>query len=110
MHPIRQAVRSAPTKEEVLERLSSFLQYLHAAQIDCVLPASIQGLRARDAADVRHSLQQLDQETRHADSLTMAGDIWLEDVRDAFAGALERLESLESAGIGQHSAGQHRSA
>jgi hypothetical protein len=95
MHPVRYAVRNASTNNEVFERLTDFLQYLRSAHIDCILPHYFEALSARNANDIRNALAMLHQETCHADDLTVAGDLWLADVREAFAAAVERLATLD---------------
>ena len=94
MHPVKYAVHNASTPDEMLERLSSFLQYLHALDIASVLPRCFDGLSARNAEEVRAWSAKLAQRSTQTEILTAAGDLWLNDVRDAFAAAVERLDEL----------------
>ena len=94
MHPIKYAVQHAETSAEVLKRLSAFVNYLHGCCVDTLLPGEFSHLSAGSAEEVSDWSQRLSRADHRAEALTVAGDIWLTDVQDAFRGAAQRLDEL----------------
>ncbi|MEO8005965.1 MAG: hypothetical protein ABI771_13710 [Betaproteobacteria bacterium] len=94
MHPIKYAVQNAGTSAEVLKRLSSFVTYLHGCCADTLLPGEFSHLSAGSTEEVSAWSEKLSRADHHAEALTVAGDIWLKDVQDAFSCAAQRLEEL----------------
>lgn len=94
MHPIKYAVQNAQTTAEVLKRLSSFVNYLHTCCVDNLLPGEFAHLSAGSAQEVLSWADKLSRADHHAKALTVAGDIWLTDVQDAFSCAAQRLEEI----------------
>lgn len=101
MHPIKYAVQNAETSTEVLRRLSSFVNYLHGCCADTLLPGEFSHLSAGSAEEVSAWSVKLSRADHHAEALTVAGDIWLKDVQDAFSCAAQRLHEI--AGQEEHS-------
>ncbi|HEV8261763.1 MAG TPA: hypothetical protein VGQ19_13530 [Burkholderiales bacterium] len=94
MHPIKYAVQNASTDVEVFEGLTSFLDYLRSLGVYSVLPEKLSTLSARDADEIRTWSARLAQEAKNTDSLTVAGDLWFKEVREAFAAAVLRLNEI----------------
>lgn len=94
MHPIKYAVQNARTKDEVLKRLSSFVSYLHGCCVDTLLPGEFSHLSAGSADEVSAWSEKLARADHHAEALTVAGDIWLKDVQEAFRCATQRLDEI----------------
>lgn len=94
MHPIKYAVQNAETTTEVLKRLTSFVNYLHDCCVDTLLPGEFSHLSAGSAEEVAAWSEKLSRADHHAAALTVAGDIWLTDVQDAFSCAAQRLHAI----------------
>ena len=97
MLPIRYAVESAPTQAQVLERLSSFLEYLRSCHVDMVLPRELAGLSASSTGAVRDWAALLEENWRDDYRLSAAGQCWMEEVREAFVAAANRLDRIAAA-------------
>lgn len=94
MLPIRYAVDSAPTQSQVLERLSSFLEYLRSCHVDMVLPPELSGLSASSTDSVRDWAALLEEHWKGDYRLSVAGQCWMEEVREAFVAAAKRLDRI----------------
>jgi hypothetical protein len=92
--PIRYAVESAPTQAQVLERLSSFLEYLRSCHVDMVLPPELAGLSACSTDSVRDWAALLEENWKDDYRLSAAGQCWMEEVREAFVAAANRLDRI----------------
>ena len=97
MLPITYSVEGASTDAKVLQRMSSFLDYLRSCYIDSILPQRFSGLAAHNVDEVRLWAVKLGQGGEDTYSLTAAGHCWLEEVRDAFAAAARRLDEISAA-------------
>ncbi len=98
MLPVRYAVDNAATDVEVLRRLSAFLEYLSSCHVDSVLPRRFSQLSAASGTAVRDWAQKLSERGHHDYLLGAAGRCWLEEVREAFAAAVRRLDQIEAGG------------
>ena len=94
MLPIRFAVDSAPTQVQVLQRLSSFLEYLRSCHVDTVLPMELSSLSAANTGVVRKWAALLEKNWKDDYRLSAAGQWWIEEVREAFVAAAKRLDRI----------------
>ena len=94
MLPIRYAVENAPTQAQVLERLSSFLEYLRSCHVDTVLPRELSRLSASSTEAVRDWAELLEKNWIDDYRLSAAGQCWIEEVREAFVAAAKRLDRI----------------
>lgn len=97
MLPIKHAMERASTDAQVLRRLSSFLDHLRSCSIDSILPHRFSGLSACNADEIRAWSEKLGQCGKDTYPLTAAGHCWLEEMRDAFAAAVRRLDEIAEA-------------
>ena len=109
MLPIAYSVEGATTDAQVLQRMSSLLDYVHSCHIDSILPQSCSGLAARNAYEIRLWAAKFGQGGRDTDGLTAAGHCWFEELRDAFAAAAKRLDEIAAANE-QSASGSFRAA
>jgi hypothetical protein len=96
MLAIRFAVQHASTADKVIENLCTFIEHLHRYRIEAILPADLIGISAKNPDDVRAWARRLQQEMHDRYCLTAAGELWFEEIRDAYAAAARRLDELEA--------------
>ena len=97
MLPIKYALQNASTNAQVLRGLSSFLDYLRSCHIDSILPQRFSGLSACNAEEIEAWSAKLEQGGKDIYSLTTVGQWWLEEVRESFAAAAQRLGEIAAA-------------
>ena len=94
MLPIKHPMESASTDAQVLRGLSSFLDHLRSCNIDSILPQRFSDLSACNAEEIQAWSAKLKQGGKDIYCLTAAGRLWLEEVREAFAEAAQRLDEI----------------
>jgi hypothetical protein len=100
MLAIRFAVQNAFTPTQVVQNLAAFVDHLRRYRIEAILPERLANLSARDADDIRNWAQRLRENPHDRYCLTAAGQLWFEEIREAYSAACRRLDDLEAGGAG----------
>jgi hypothetical protein len=97
MLAIRFAVQNAKSEEQVVETLAAFIDHLHRYRIGSILPEQLASLSALDAGDVRAWAERLRKQVHDGYCLTAAGQLWYDEIREAYFAACRRLDDLRAA-------------
>ncbi len=98
MLPVQEDLKSASTQAQVLRQLSAFIEDLRRCCVDSILPQRFSGLAARNGDEVRAWAKMLGQGGKDTYSLGAAGCYWIDEVRDTFAAAAQRLDEISATG------------
>ena len=95
---VQEAMKNTSTEAQVLRQLSAFVEDLRRCCVDSILPQRFSGLAARNGDEVRVWARMLGQGGKDTYSLSAAGRYWIDEVRDAFAVAAQRLDEISATG------------
>lgn len=96
MLPARYAVHSASTEAQVVRRLANFLDYIRSCHIESLLPEEFSRITAGSADEIRDWATKLAAAHRDRHPLTVAGQYWMEEIRESFGAAMQRLQQIET--------------
>ena len=102
MLAIRFAVQNASTPDQLVENLQTFVEHLHRYRIEEILPEGMAGISANDVEDVHAWAHRLSGSVHDGYCLTAAGQLWFEEIRDAYFAASRRLRELDEARAAVH--------
>ena len=98
MLAVRFAVQNSHTPEQVVENLASFIDHLHRYRLEEILPEQLAALSAKDAGDIRVWAHTLRKGVHDRYCLTAAGQLWFDEIREAYFTAERRLDELTRPG------------
>jgi hypothetical protein len=93
----KRAVQSASTEAELLRELNEFLVRFRGCGADCVLPAALAAVSARDRRDVGVWAERFRTARSEPRSMTAAERYWVDELADTFEFARRRLEAMAAA-------------